>query len=76
MPSILKPITYVVRKIRMGVHNSIHRRRNPEKYFLQDKTERVEILSEGLFSVHYYPALTDNRVDIEGESVASTIRFL
>jgi polyhydroxyalkanoate synthase len=70
MPSILKPITYVVRKIRMGVHNSIHRRRNPEKYFLQDKTERVEILSEGLFSVHYYPALTDHRVDIEGELVA------
>jgi polyhydroxyalkanoate synthase len=70
MPSILKPITYVVRKIRMGVHNSIHRRSHPEKYFLQDKTERIEILREGLFSVHYYPALTDNRVDIEGESVA------
>jgi polyhydroxyalkanoate synthase len=70
MPSILKPITYVFRQTRMGLNNSINRRSNPEKYFLQDKTERIEILREGLFSVHYYPALTDNRVDIEGESVS------
>lgn len=70
MPSILKPITYVFRKTRMGVHNSINRRSNPESYFLQDKTERIEILREGLFSVHYYPPLNGSRVDIEGESVA------
>lgn len=70
MPSLLKPITYAVRQARMGLRNSINRRSNPEKYFLQDKTERVELLREGLFSVHYYPALTENRVDIEGESVA------
>lgn len=69
MPSLLKPITYAVRQTRMGLRNSINRRSNPEKYFLQDKTERIEILREGLFSVHYYPALKDPRVDIEGESV-------
>jgi hypothetical protein len=55
MTSLLKPITYVVRKTRLGLHNSINRRSHPEKYFLQDKTERIEILREGLFSVHYYP---------------------
>ncbi len=70
MQSLLKPITYIVRQTRMGMRNSINRRRNPEQYFLQDKTERVEILREGLFSLHYYPALTNQRVDIEGESVA------
>lgn len=70
MPSLLKPITYAVRQARMGLRNSINRRSNPEKYFLQDKTERIELLREGLFSVHYYPALTENRVDIEGQSVA------
>ena len=70
MPSLLKPITYAVRQTRMGLRNSINRRSNPEEYFLQDKTERIELLREGLFSVHYYPALTHNRVDIEGESVA------
>lgn len=70
MPSLLKPITYAVRQTRMGLRNSINRRSNPEKYFLQDKTERIELLREGLFSVHYYPALQNSRVNIEGESVS------
>ncbi|AXI02553.1 alpha/beta fold hydrolase [Aquirhabdus parva] len=67
MPSILKPITYIFRQTRMGLRNSINRRSHPERYWLQDKTERIELLREGLFSVHYYPPLPENRVDIEGE---------
>ncbi len=69
MPSILKSMTYVFRQTRMGLRNSINRRSHPEHYFLQDKTERIEILRDGLFSVHYYPALSGSRVDIEGESM-------
>ncbi len=70
MPSLLKSLTYVFRQARMGLNNSMNRRSHPEHYFLQGKTERIEILREGVFSVHYYPALGDSRVDIEGESVA------
>jgi polyhydroxyalkanoate synthase subunit PhaC len=69
MPSIFKSVTYVFRQTRMGLRNSINRRSHPEDYFLQDKTERIEILRQGLFSVHYYPPLSGSRVDIEGESV-------
>ncbi len=70
MPSLLKSVTYAVRQTRQGARNAINRRKNPEQYHLQDKTARTELFREGLFSVHYYPPLEENRVEIGGETLA------
>ena len=69
MPSLLKSVTYAVRQTRLGARNAINRRKNPEQYHLQDKTARIELFREGLFSVHYYPPLAENRVEIGGETL-------
>jgi len=69
MPSLLKSVTYAVRQTRLGARNAINRRKNPEQYHLQDKTTRIELFREGLFSVHYYPPLDEPRVEISGETI-------
>lgn len=56
-------------KSKAAVKNSIGRRFNRERYFLQNKSIRQQILQEGLLSVSYYLPLEEDRVQIEGETV-------
>jgi polyhydroxyalkanoate synthase len=57
-------------KSRAAVKNSIGRRFNREHYFLQNKSVREQIFQEGLLSVSYYLPLQEERVQVEGETVA------
>lgn len=50
--------------------NAVGRRLYPERYLLQDRSPRTEILREGLFSVKVFHPLQSSRVQIEGETVA------
>ncbi len=53
-----------------ALKNSIGRRLYRHRYMLQNKTIKQQILREGMFSIQYYPALQDDRVQIEGETIA------
>lgn len=50
--------------------NAVGRRLYPERYLLQDRSPRTEILRDGLFSVKVFHPLQSSRVQIEGETVA------
>lgn len=63
------PIPRFIRQGQAVLQHSIGRRFSRQQYFLQDKSIRKQILREGLFSVHYYPPLTEDRVQIEGETL-------
>lgn len=53
-----------------ALQNSAGRRFSRHRYLLQNKSNRQQLLREGLFSVHYYPPLTEARVQVEGDTVA------
>ncbi|RYY79152.1 MAG: alpha/beta fold hydrolase [Moraxellaceae bacterium] len=50
--------------------HSAGRRFARHRYLLQNKSTRQQILREGLFSVHYYPPLSEQRVQVEGDTLA------
>lgn len=53
-----------------AVKHSVGRRFSRHRYLLQNKSTRQQLLREGLFSVHYYPPLREDRVQVEGDTVA------
>lgn len=53
-----------------AVKHSVGRRFSRHRYLLQNKSTRQQLLREGLFSVHYYPPLKEDRVQVEGDTVA------
>jgi len=69
MAGFFKTVAGVADNVQKGLNNSIQRRLHPERYLLQNKSPRVELLRDGVFSVHYYPPLGEPRIEVEGETI-------
>lgn len=66
----------ILDQAKAALTHSFGRRFLRHRYLLQNKTVRQQLIREGLFSVHYYPPLTQDRVQVEGDTVAvSTSRY-
>ena len=57
-------------QIKKMLNNAVQRRVNRERFLLHNRTPRTEILRDGIFSVQYFPALTESRTQIEGETLS------
>lgn len=64
--SELKP----VQQGKAALKNSIGRRLHRHRYMLQNKTLKQQVFREGMFSIQYYPPISEDRVQIEGETIA------
>ncbi|XID74171.1 alpha/beta fold hydrolase [Alkanindiges sp. WGS2144] len=53
-----------------AISHSIGRRFFRHRYLLQNKSPRQQLLQEGLFSVHYYQPITEDRIQVGAETVA------
>jgi len=56
-------------QIKKMLNNAVQRRVNRERFLLHNRTPRTEILRDGIFSVQYFPPLTESRTQIEGETL-------
>lgn len=63
------PMPGFIRHGQAILQNSVGRRFSRERYLLQNKSIKKQILREGLFSVHYYPPLNEDKVQVEGETL-------
>lgn len=57
-------------QIKKMLNNAVQRRVNRERFLLHNRTPRTEILRDGIFSVQYFPPLTESRTQIEGETLS------
>ncbi|MDR9778866.1 hypothetical protein RJJ65_40685, partial [Rhizobium hidalgonense] len=58
-----------IKQSKSAISNSIGRRFFKNRYFLQNKSPRQQLLREGIFSVYYYTPLEQSRVQIGDETV-------
>lgn len=53
-----------------ALKNAVGRRARREEYLLNNQCPRELLLSDGLLSVYYYPPLQEDRVQVEGDTIA------
>jgi polyhydroxyalkanoate synthase len=53
-----------------AVRNAVGRRVRRDEYLLNNQCPRELLLKDGLLSVYYYPPLQEDRVQVEGDTIA------
>lgn len=64
------PGSNVLIKSKSAVKNAVGRRLHRDRYLLNNQSHREQLLQEGLLSVFYYPPILEERVQVEGDTVA------